>query len=315
MRSSERERQGIVDYVAMQTSDEAVELLEKVYSERVVGQKHDIWNVHTNAGRYWVITNPTNLYSQEQFPHMDIALTFHIGLMLRVLEHSPDRPSPERVARFAEPLRRLEQAAEALNKADEADEFQAVGMRCRESLLAFIKEAADVTGKPEGEEPPKAGDYVGWSNVIAERIASGSSSERWRGYLKSTAKATWELVNWLTHATNATRFDANFAIEATGWIISTFAIALVRFEHGHPDRCPRCTSYKLSTIYQPSFNDPKDEQLHSVICDVCGWESEPTLVKYGEKPRDRSIRRKKPRGECITVEVPLRGPAPPKPSQ
>src|SRR5215204_4009334 len=115
MRSSERERQHVVDYMAMQAGDETVELLEKVYSERVMGQKRDIWNVHTNAGRYWVITNPTNWYDQEQFPHMDIALTFHIGLMMRVLEHSPDRPSPERASRFADPLRRLEQAAEALN--------------------------------------------------------------------------------------------------------------------------------------------------------------------------------------------------------
>lgn len=81
MESPEHERQFIVDYMAGVAPDETVEHLEKVYSERIMGQDHDIWNVHTSAERWWVITDPANLYSQAQFPHMDIALTFHIGLM------------------------------------------------------------------------------------------------------------------------------------------------------------------------------------------------------------------------------------------
>jgi hypothetical protein len=33
---------------------------------------------------------------------------------------------------------------------------------------------------------------------LGDTIAGGSSAERKRGYLKSVAKSTWELVNWLT---------------------------------------------------------------------------------------------------------------------
>jgi hypothetical protein len=42
VRNSMRERQDIVDYVAVQTGSETVEVLEKVYSESLAGLKHKI---------------------------------------------------------------------------------------------------------------------------------------------------------------------------------------------------------------------------------------------------------------------------------
>jgi len=314
MRSSKRERQEIVDYMAMVASDETVESMEKVFSEHVAGQKHDTWNVQTDSGRYWVITNPTNLYSQDDFPHIDVAFTFHIGLMIRVFERSPYAPEPERVIRFADPLRRLEQAEEALAKADEADEFQAIGALCRECLLAFVKEAATVVGAPTGVEPPKAGDFINWSDHVADTIAGGGSNERRRGYLKTTAKVTWQLVQSVIHDANATRYDAKLAVDATGWIVSAFANTLLRFEHGHPERCPQCGSYRLSSVYVSNEDEAIDEKQHFVECERCGWESERTVARYGEKPLKKPVRRKKPKGDCVVVEVPLRGPRPPKPS-
>ena len=34
-----------------------------VLAETILGHRHDVWDVHTNRDRWWVITNPTNLYS------------------------------------------------------------------------------------------------------------------------------------------------------------------------------------------------------------------------------------------------------------
>lgn len=315
MRSNARERQEIVDYVSSQRDGEIVEVLEKVYFERVAGQKHDTWNVHTNDGRYWVITNPINLYSQKDFPHMDVAFTFHIGLTVRVLEHSSYAPEPERVIRFANALRRLEQAEYALGKAEEADEFQAIGALCRECLLAFVKEAATMVGAPAEGEPLKAADFKGWSEHIANTIAAGNSNERRRSFLKALATATWQYIQSVVHEANATRFDAKLAVEATGWLVSAFANTLLRFEHGHPERCPQCASYQLSTVYL-SEDEASNEKLHFVACGVCGWESDYTVATYGEKPRAKRTR-KVNRGDtnkCVFVEVQLRGPEPPKPS-
>jgi hypothetical protein len=315
VKSSDRERQFIVDYMASQASNETVEHLEKVASERVLGQEHDVWDVHTDNGRWWVITGPTNLYSQAQFPSMDIVLSFHVGLMARVTEHHERSASEEQADQFLQAWRKWEQAGEALNEADEAEEFQAIGMRCRESLIAFAREAAIVISFDPHVPAPKASDFVGWTDVITNTIASGASADRRRGYLKSAAKSTWELVNWLTHASTASRFDAYFAFKATGHVLSAFSLAVLRFELGVPNRCPKCSSYKLTTDYR---YDDQGNMVHFVLCEACGWEKikEHQEVQPDQMPgtTNSEVKSKEDLGPCITVDVPLRGPKPPKPS-
>jgi len=68
MQSTERERQEIVDYVYMSAPDETVEHLEKVTSERVVGRHIDIWDVHTNKERWWVIQCLLTYIRKNNFP-------------------------------------------------------------------------------------------------------------------------------------------------------------------------------------------------------------------------------------------------------
>jgi hypothetical protein len=55
--------------------------------------RHDIWDVHCTQSRWWVVTNPTNLYSQQDFKSGEVVLTFHIGLALR-LEYGRERDVP-----------------------------------------------------------------------------------------------------------------------------------------------------------------------------------------------------------------------------
>lgn len=172
--AQDRERQQIVDYLASQAPDEIVEHLEKIKSERVLGRWIDAWDVHTNQNRWWVITAPTNLYLQSQFPSLEIALSFHVGLMARVGERQDRTARPEQAARFAKAWRAWEQAGEALAEADEAEEFQAIGMRCRQSLLAFINEAVSLA-PPSVRALPKAGDFVGWSDLLADTVAAGAA--------------------------------------------------------------------------------------------------------------------------------------------
>ena len=181
MESPKHEEWAITRYVLSQSPEGSeVEHAEKVASQRVMGTKYDIWDVWTNDHRWWVITCPTNLYSQDSFPSMDFALTFHIGLTMRVW--SKDRPDidDEEEGRARSAWRRWKQAAEALQEAEEAEAFQAVGMRCRESLLAFVREIGSEEMLPEGETPPKRGSFVQWAEIIAGAVAAGPRSDRLR---------------------------------------------------------------------------------------------------------------------------------------
>src|SRR3546814_8543576 len=64
--------------------EEFVQHAEKIKTERVMGTDYSVWDVHTNLNRWWVITNPPNLYSPVLMPSLDSTLSFHIGLMARV---------------------------------------------------------------------------------------------------------------------------------------------------------------------------------------------------------------------------------------
>lgn len=189
-------------------------------------------------------------------------------------------------------------------------------MMCRESLIAFVKEAAEVITLPENSPKPKASDFSGWIDVITNTIAGGQSAERRRGYMKAIAKSTWELAQWLTHSENAIRFDAYFAFKATEHVLTVYSLALIRFQSGSPNRCPTCASYRLASDYRRSDDNTTQ---HVTICEACGWEDDPIVFEEEQGADDEaeqmSAKAKEDIGDCILVEVPLRGPKPPKPSR
>src|SRR6266699_2529645 len=63
--SNPASKRAIKDYVELEAHNEKVEHAEKVKSEHLFDRDFDCWDVHTNRDRYWVITSPTNLYSQK----------------------------------------------------------------------------------------------------------------------------------------------------------------------------------------------------------------------------------------------------------
>lgn len=79
--------------------------------------------MHRTDSRWWVITEPANLYSQEGFKSRDVALTFHIGLAIRVSSlHERKVPvKPDSAYLLPGSLRRWEQAFSAYDSGDEAD--------------------------------------------------------------------------------------------------------------------------------------------------------------------------------------------------
>ena len=262
------EEQAIREYVEWQASNENVVHLEKVTTENLFERKLDAWDVRTNRNRYWVITNPTNLYLQKLFPSLDYTLSFHVGVTTRMMAQRKATVTDEQQDRLAAAWRRWTQVAESLDRADEAEDFQAVGMRCRECLVTLIRTIANEKMVPDGQSSPKASDFIHWSELIANTIARGASADEIRAYLKSISKSSWQLVNWLTHTSNAVRFDGHMAIDATEGVITAFGAALTRYEGGVPDRCPKCSSYRIAVVYRPDLNS---DSPYVPMCESCGW--------------------------------------------
>ena len=123
MESLEHEKRQIREYVEGEARGENVTYLEKIATERLFGLKLDAWDVWTDKDRYWVITNPTNLYSQSEYQSLDYTMSFHIGVTHRVMARSRPQVSEEERDRLASVWRQYGQLADAIDHADESEEF------------------------------------------------------------------------------------------------------------------------------------------------------------------------------------------------
>lgn len=301
LKATKQERERILGYMSAQDPDETVELAQKVYSEQLHTVRHDIWDVHTDRRRWWVITNPMNLYSQEQFPNMDLALTFHIGLCLRIPRSEEPSPADLALGPLVAYWRTLDEANEALRRAEEGEDFQAVGMRCREALITLGHVAQDLIPFPEGQERPKRSDFRAWSEMTANTVLPGSTHQERRGLLKSSADAAWRFTNWLTHARGALLSDAEGAIGSTELTLSLFTTVLIRYVHGVPDCCPSCGSQRLFPERGFHTSDP-DTIYERPVCDKCGWTGTPVVVVQAPPQPDPPP----PEGACVFMTTPLR---------
>lgn len=264
----EHEERRVREYVEWQARDEKVIRLERVGSEWLLGRQMGFWDVQTDKRKWWVITNPTNLYSQEHFPSLDYTVSFHVGVTTRMLMHDKTYEGNNRVKRITATLKRLEAAGEALHAADEIEAFQAIGVKLRECLLTLTRSLAKPEYVPEGQEAPKAADFIHWAERIADAVAKGDSAANVRAHLKSTGKTTWQLVNWLTHTSSSTFQDARLAHSAVQELITAFWQAAEKHEAGTPDRCPACGSFHVIEDYRPDLDiDPP----YIKLCERCDW--------------------------------------------
>lgn len=113
MRATKQQREWVRSYVEREAHEQVVQL-EKSASELVGPVRHDIWDVYCTDSRWWVISEPMNLYSQDSFRSRDEALTFHVGLHLR-MAYVHDQRIPEDIPAASILLgswRRWEQAFE-----------------------------------------------------------------------------------------------------------------------------------------------------------------------------------------------------------
>ena len=263
--------QDIARYIKLEAGDEIVQHVEKIKTEIVIGEKYDIWSVTTDKDKWWVITNPTNLYSQSHFPSLDYTLSFHIGLMMRVSSRSgrvdADDPNP-----FNEVFRRQEQAQDRHDSAVEAEDYQTVGMLLRESLISLIAAVRRRSEIPSEVERPQDANFIGWTDVLMNHLCGGSRNKELRQHLKNTAKEVWQLVNWLTHERSADKTVSSIAIHSCGTLVGHFIQVLQRSRTNSTDGCPVCHSRNIRTYFDAAISPDGDYYLS---CGVCDWTNHP----------------------------------------
>ncbi|WP_420114868.1 hypothetical protein [Pseudactinotalea sp.] len=270
---AEHEERAVRDYVNSQSpEDDQAGLVQHVHSRRVLGRTHSVFDVHCDKTRWWVITEPTNLYLQTDFPQADQALIFHVGLGAVLAErsrgeHDGDEPT-------SPPWRRFRDALKAMDEAAESEDFQAVGIKCRDTLIALGRQFQDAEWLGEVAERPTGADFKGWAQLYAERLSEG----RQRSYVKMLVEKTWDLTVWLQHNANATPAAADFVLDATGHLLAVISRLAMHHDHGEPARCPQCESYRVDDVTEE--DQAGTGFYESVACAACGWRSERTFASW-----------------------------------
>ncbi len=261
----------IAEYVMAEAQDETIQHVERVKIEYVVGSPYEIWDVTTDKDRWWVVTNPTNLYSQRHFPSLDYTLSFHVGLMMRVSSRQERAGEPEPTP-FDEVFRRQNQASDLLERALEAVDFQAVGMQLRECLISLIAAVRRRTTIEGGEERPKDADIVDWSRILTGQFCPGQHNDELRNYIRTTTEKAWQLVNWLTHHRNANKTASMIALDAVDAIVKHYVRLLSRERADRVDQCPRCASRGIRTFFDIGI---EPDGAYFEKCNACGWDNHP----------------------------------------
>jgi len=271
VKSPEHQKRNVSEYVELEAPDEKVKRAEKISTEKHFGNTHDVWDVETDKDRYWVITEPTNLYSHSQFPSMDYALSFHIGLMSRMSASQNSNATDEDLYKTPKAWRQWEQTDESLQNAEEAEDFQAIGVRCREILVTFVDELkiGDLTNGLNSDV--KKADIKTQLEILFDHLATGKSMRKIRAHMKTTVNSTWELVGWLTHHKNAIRKDAEFVLSATEHLMIITLDLLIRKETPLPERCPVCKSYRVVPNFRSELMK-ETSNPYVKLCEACGWE-------------------------------------------
>ncbi len=303
LKASEAEIKEVREYFEWQAPDLEVIFMQKVYSEAVLNTHHDVWDIHTNKDRWWVITGGTNLYSQEQFPSMDLALTFHIGLMLRIPRTAEQREDDLRILPFGSVFDRLEDAGTAVTQARSLVDYQAVGVRCREALLELIGVAQDAAKWTDA--PPQRANFRGWAEIICNELLPSETNKERRGALKNGLESAWTFSNWLTHSKSVTWVDAEMAHALTQHAIGMTTSLIIRELRGVPQECPSCGSPHLQPEHGENSNTP-DILWERPRCSDCGWTGRPVPIVNLANGQSIITREGEETDECSIMTVPLR---------
>ena len=303
LKSTVGEIEEVREYFEWQAPDLEVTFMQKVYSEAVLNTRHDVWDIHTSKDRWWVITGGMNLYSQEQFPNMDLALTFHIGLILRIPRTEMQQQDDLRIVPFASVFQKMEEAAAALTQAQNVSDYQAVGVRCREALLELIGAAQDAAVWTD--DPPKRANFRAWTEIICNDLLPGDTNKERRGALKSALESAWTFSNWLTHSKSVAWVDADIAQSLIQHAIGMATSLILRALRGVPAECPKCSSPCL----EPELGE--NTEVPGVLwerprCTDCGWAGRPVPILEGGDGQSNITREGEETDECSIMTVPLR---------
>ncbi len=252
-----------------------------------LGTDVTVWNVKTDTdGAWWVVEGdvvPMNLYSQGAYYFgTDEVYSFHMGIMQR-MSSSREQYSPDDYIEAAtlgteiapQLLRKLRSIATLIDTAVEIEDFQAIGVQCREILIVLGNHIYGEHMAPEGDQP-KGSDFKKKSELAIQFYLNGSENADYRSYIKKLTEATWDYANKLTHSSSATYYEASTCVSLCISLVGTYENVLQKIHDPISQKsCTVCKSHKLSVVDIETEDNGIIKSIR-ILCAECG--NEETIV-------------------------------------
>lgn len=181
--------------------------------------------------------------------------------------------------RYPEVHEKLLSALDELSNADSAEDYQDVGLRCRDAIILFADAIYSPDFVAEGEDPPKDGDAKTRIELTLKHFGRLAGTDT----LRDLVRSCWAYSMRVQHNIGSTSDDAQRAALLTTVTIIELAILVEEatkntawMEQYGVYKCPTCGS---SDLYEDTVVDDFDAsgfpRWHRdyLSCRQCPWSS------------------------------------------
>lgn len=296
---SERTFEDVANYVEWQSQHKCKVLSAKPeHTFNDLGVEVRVWNVKTDTdGSWWVVegdTVPMNLYPQDAYYFgADEVYSFHMGIMER-MKVSAYKPENYVNAMTLESdiapqlFRKLKNIANLIDSAIEIEDFQAIGVQCREILIE-LGNSIYFTEMAGESEQPQASNFKKKAELFVQFYLAGSDNSDYRSIIKKLTESTWDYANKITHSHNTTFYEASTCVSLCTSLVGVYEnIRQKVFDPISQYKCKSCTSKKLEIIDDETGEDGIVQKLF-LQCEECGDIAE-IIIEADDNSRIRYVK-------------------------
>jgi len=277
---AERTYEDVAKYVEWQSKNKCNVLSAKPEQTfKDLGVEVRVWNVKTDTdGSWWVVEGdevPMNVYPQAAYYFgTDEVYSFHMGIMERM------KVSEDRLEDYVNAItlnsdiapqlfRKLKNIANRIDTAIEIEDFQAIGVQCREILIElgnmiYFREMAG-----EGEQL-YGSDFKKKTELFVQFYLSGTGNSDYRSIIKKLTEGTWDYANKITHSHNATFYEVSTCVTICTSLVGVYEnIRQKVLDPISQYKCKNCISKKLKIITDKTDEDGIVKTLF-LKCEECG---------------------------------------------
>ena len=170
-------------------------------------------------------------------------------------------------------FRKLKSVAALIDTAKEIEDFQAIGVQCRETLIELGNHIYDPAMAGDGEQP-QASNFKRKCELFIQFYLKGSENADYRSIIKKLTESTWDYANKITHSRSATYYEASTCVTLCISLVGVYENILQKvFDPLSQYHCSVCQSKKLSIDGDDSDEDGMVKKLY-LRCEECGATTE-----------------------------------------